>query len=128
MKQFLTLKGEYDALKVRRLAKFGRIELLRVIPDQNDAPYWFVRINGFNEKRDRPRLIRAGSKFGNGYFRFGYLDEAREKFAHLKEQPESVAEEKERLKLRDKKKQQVLEQIKSGKMMAFSKKPPNWGV
>jgi hypothetical protein len=117
-KQFLTLRGEYDGIKVRRLQKFGRIELLRAIEVN---PYWFVRINGFKEPRDRSRLIRCGSKFGNGYFRFGHLDEAKAKFAELKDQPESNLEEKQRIELAHKKRQRVLANNASGKMSKFEK-------
>jgi hypothetical protein len=55
-KQFLTLEGAYAGKQVRRLKKFGRIELLRAFHDPDEIiqePYWFVRIAGFDEKRDR---------------------------------------------------------------------------
>jgi hypothetical protein len=66
MKQFLTLEGDYAGKQVRRLKKFGRIELLRVFHDPDEIiqePYWFVRIAGFDEKRDQDRApgVRTGA-------------------------------------------------------------------
>jgi len=118
MKQFLTLSGSYDGLKVRRLQKFGRVELLRVI---EESPYWFVRIAGFNEKRDRSRMVRCGSEFGNGYFRFCHFDQAKGKFAELKAQPESEREEREQQISRDKKRERALILRQSGKLTPFQK-------
>src|SRR6266446_5334192 len=60
MKTFFNLEGQYSGLKVRRLAKSGRLVLYRVLND--GAPYWLVQIRNFDERTDRPR-IRHESKF-----------------------------------------------------------------
>jgi hypothetical protein len=105
MKQFLTLQGVYEGKKTRRLKKFGRIELLRVFHDPDEIiqePYWFVRIVGFDEKRDQQRAIRCsnGRPWGNGYWRFCHLELAEAKFDKLSAQPESVAEEQKQQAIR----------------------------
>jgi hypothetical protein len=107
LKQFLTLEGAYAGKQVRRLKKFGRIELLRVFHDPEEIiqePYWFVRIAGFDEKRDQDRATRCsgGRRWGNGYWRFCHLKLAQAKFDELAAQPESVAEEGQQQAIRAK--------------------------
>jgi hypothetical protein len=97
MKQLLVLRADdYAGKKVRRLKKMGRVELLSCYFDPEEIlqkDYWFVRLTGFNEERDRPRLARCGSKWGNGYFWFAHLAEAEAKFQEMANQPESLKEE-----------------------------------
>lgn len=118
MRQFITLPEMYDGLKARRIRKFGRVELLRIIND--GAPYWFVRLSGYTEK-DRPRFKAAGSEFGNGYWRFVRLNDAEEKFKEFAAQPDSVKEEEHIIKLRGQRKQAMLDRIASGKFTPFKK-------
>jgi hypothetical protein len=118
MKTFVELPAMYEGAKARRLSKVGRIELLRVI---EEPPYWFVRIVGFQETRDRPRLERCGSGFGNGYWRFGYYEAAVARFKELASQPESIKEQKEGEILREKQKQRYQERVRAGTMVAFKK-------
>jgi hypothetical protein len=113
MKQFFTLEGAYAGKQVRRLKKFGRIELLRVFHDPDEIiqePYWFVRIAGFDEKRDQDRATRcsSGRRWGNGYWRFCHLELAEAKFAELAAQPESVAEEQNQQAIRAKARERAI--------------------
>jgi hypothetical protein len=112
MKTFIELPAMYDGAKARRIAKAGRVELLRVI---EEPPYWFVRIRAFNEKRDRSRFLQAGSAFGNGYWRFGHYDLACDKFAELAKQPEAIKEAKASEILRGKNRERVQNMIRDGK-------------
>ena len=80
MKTFFNLEGEYSGLKVRRLAKSGRLVLYRVLND--GAPYWLVQIRNFDERTDRPR-IRHESKFCNGTFRSVSLGQAQRLYGSL---------------------------------------------
>jgi hypothetical protein len=126
MKQFFTLEGDYAGKQVRRLKKFGRIELLRVFHDPDEIiqePYWFVRIAGFDEKRDRDRATRCsnGRSWGNGYWRFCHLELAEAKFDELAAQPESVAEAAEAENLRCKKREALQARVRDGKMGFFKK-------
>ncbi len=85
MKQFLTLEGNYAGKQVRRLKKFGRVELLRVFHDPEEIiqePY-----------QDRAAQCSGGATHGNGYWRYCHLELAQAKFDELAAQPESVAEE-----------------------------------
>lgn len=119
MKQFITLPEMYEDLQARRIRKFGRVELLRIFND--GPPYWFVRIAGFNETRDRPRSKRCGSEFGNGYWRFVRLNEAEEKFNQFAMEPESIKEQRQASALREKQKQVMLDRIAAGKFTPFKK-------
>jgi hypothetical protein len=112
-KQFFHLTGDYDGKQVRRLKKFGRVELLRVFHDPEEiiqAPYWFVRIAGFDEERDRDRATRCsgGRRWGNGYWRFCHLELAQAKFDELAAQPESVAEEGQQQAIRAKARERAM--------------------
>lgn len=114
MKQLFTLEGDYADKQVRRLKKFGRIELLRVFHDPDEIiqePYWFVRIAGFNQNRDRDRATRCsnGRCWGNGYWRFCHLELAQAKFEELAAQPESVAEEGHQQAIRAKARERALD-------------------
>jgi hypothetical protein len=75
-----------------------------------------VRINGFDEERDRPRLVLCGSSFGNGYFRFAHLKLALAKFAELAAQPETRAEELNAQKSRQKNLERIRAMIAEGKI------------
>jgi hypothetical protein len=121
VKQFITLPEMYGDLQARRIGKFGRVELLRIIND--GAPYWFVRVTGFDETRDRPRLENCGSRFGNGYWRFLYLDEAQAKFKELTGQPESLKEEERASELRRKNSERMKRLLREGKFKPFEKIP-----
>jgi hypothetical protein len=119
VKQFITLPEMYGDLQARRIQKFGRVELLRIFND--GEPYWFVRIKGFNEERDRPLFRRCGSEFGNGYWRFVYLDDAKLKFKELAAQPESLKEEERASALRIKKSEHAKRLVAEGKLKSFKK-------
>jgi hypothetical protein len=126
MKQFLTLEGDYAGKQVRRLKKFGRIELLRVFHDPDEIiqePYWFVRIAGFDEKRAQDRATRCsdGRRWGNGCWRFCHLELAQAKFDELAAQPESVAEAAKAENLRCKKREALQARVRDGKMELFKK-------
>jgi hypothetical protein len=128
MKQLFTLEGDYEGKQVRRLKKFGRIELLRVFHDSDEIiqePYWFVRITGFKENRDRDRATRCsnGRCWGNGYWRFCHLELAQAKFDELAAQPESVAEAAHAEKLRDQKREAFQARVRDGKLRLFQKTP-----
>jgi hypothetical protein len=112
MKTFFELQGAYKGLRVRRLKRFGRIVLDRVISARLDhpevcgmdydphcqwvpvEPWWFVTIRSFDEEHDRPLLAQVGSKWGNGTFRFAHVKPALAKFAELCLIPQYVEEAK----------------------------------
>lgn len=128
MKKLFTLEGDYARKQVRRLKKFGRIELLRVIHDPDEIiqqPYWLVRIAGFDEKRDRERATRCsnGRCWDNGYWRFCHLELAQAKFEELAAQPESIAEAAHAEKLRCQKREAFQAMVRDGKLGLFQKTP-----
>ena len=91
MKTFFNLTGAYEGLKVRRLARFGRVVLDRVIND--GAPYWFVAIRNFDETRDWPLIRSFSTSWGKGTWRFVRLTDAERCFERLKLIPEYIADE-----------------------------------
>jgi hypothetical protein len=109
VKKILVLEGEAyghvardgGPLRTRRLQKFGRLELLHVLNDQ--PPYWFVMLRGFDPKRDlAPGLIDPSR--GN-VWRFLDLECAKTKLAELAITPWCRADEQKRRELSEKKKQ-----------------------
>jgi hypothetical protein len=60
---------------------------------QSTEALWIVRIRGFGEERDRERLIKVGSRWGNGHFRFVGYQAAWNKFQQLRALPEYATEE-----------------------------------
>jgi hypothetical protein len=104
VKKTLVLEGEaygqaaHDGgpLRVRRLQKFGRLELLQILNDQ--PAWWFVMLRSFDPKRDlAPGLIDPAR--GN-VWRFLDLERAKARFDELSAIPWCLADEQKRQKQR----------------------------
>ena len=107
-----------SALRCRRLAQCGRLELLQVT---NDPPsYWFVMIRNFDQRdqgKDRKALKGLTTLWGNGVWRFLDLKKARAKFDKFAKLPLFVTEAQEFHRRRDAARERIL---KAG--TAFNKK------
>jgi len=122
-KTFFDLSGEYEGKRVRRLNQFGRCVLYRVIRDDREiiqSDYWLIHIENFSEERDRP-LIRRLSRFGNGWFRFGYRKEAQAMFAEFCSLPEYTADELKRQNSLSRARDRAKAMIETGKLSPGSR-------
>jgi hypothetical protein len=107
-------KGElgnwYSGLRLHRLAKAGRLELVKIVNDP--PPYWFVMIRNFDQSDhgpDRKALEGITTPWGNGDWRFLDFEKAKAKFEQLERLPIFAAEALAAQKLRDKRKQHMLQ-------------------
>jgi hypothetical protein len=96
LKTFFQLAGPYQALRVRRLKRVGRIVLDQIINDV--PPYWFVTVQNYDPVKDLEIQIRLfpDSRWGNGNWRFVRLSDAEATFETLATAPEYQMDEEKR--------------------------------
>jgi hypothetical protein len=106
---------EGSPLRLHRLKKTGRLELVQIVNDP--PPYWFVMIRNFNQSDhgpDREALKGITTPWGNGVWRFQDFEKAKAKYEQLAELPIFIREEIYAQELLDKKSQAMRKNRESG--------------